>query len=87
MQRQALKFSACMRGHGEPNFPDPDFRNGGVGIHIGSGTGIDPRSPQFQAAQKACQTDLPGLKARIGAANTAVAGGSGKVTASGAGAP
>jgi hypothetical protein len=52
----ALALSACMRKHGEPNFPDPQFGSGGrVAIKIGSGAGIDPGSPQFQAAQQACQ--------------------------------
>jgi hypothetical protein len=61
MQQQALKFSACMRSHGVPTFPDPNFGNGGkIAIHIGSGSGIDPRSPVFQAAQKACASELPG---------------------------
>ena len=60
MQQQALRFSACMRSHGVPNFPDPQFGNGKIGIRIGPGSGIDPRSPQFQAAQKACQSELPG---------------------------
>jgi hypothetical protein len=60
MQAQALKFSACMRGHGVPNFPDPEFGNGKVAIRIGASSGIDPQSPQFQAAQKACQGELPG---------------------------
>jgi hypothetical protein len=62
MQQQALKFSACMRSHGVPNFPDPTFSGGGVGItiHGGRGTGLDPQSPKFQAAQKACQGILPG---------------------------
>jgi hypothetical protein len=60
MQAQALKFSACMRSHGVPKFPDPQFGAGRVSIHIGPGAGIDPRSPQFQAAQKACQGLLPG---------------------------
>jgi hypothetical protein len=62
MQEGALKFSACMRSHGVPNFPDPEFRHsgGGVGIRIGGkGSGIDPNSPQFKAAQKTCQSDLP----------------------------
>jgi len=58
---QALAFSACMRKNGVPNFPDPQFSSGGrVGIRIGPSSGIDPRSPQFQAAQTACQKDLPG---------------------------
>jgi hypothetical protein len=53
---QALAMSRCMRTHGVPNFPDPQFRpgpNGGVGVQLG-GAGIDPNSPAFQTAQKAC---------------------------------
>jgi hypothetical protein len=61
MLSQALKFSECMRSHGVPNFPDPTTSGGGVGIKIGGpGSGIDPNSPQFQAAQKACGSLLPG---------------------------
>ncbi len=52
---QALAMSRCMRTHGVPNFPDPQFQSGagGFGIRIG-GPGVDPNSPAFQAAQKAC---------------------------------
>jgi hypothetical protein len=53
---QALAMSKCMRTHGVPNFPDPQFQNGpggGIGVRIG-GAGIDPSSPAFGAAQKAC---------------------------------
>jgi hypothetical protein len=53
---QALAMSRCMRSHGVPNFPDPQFTTGpggGVGVRLG-GPGIDPNSPAFQAAQKAC---------------------------------
>ncbi len=61
MRTQALAFSACMRAHGVPSFPDPQFGSGGrVSISIHQGSGIDPNSPQFQAAQKACQKDAPG---------------------------
>jgi hypothetical protein len=47
-----LKFASCMRSHGEPDFADP-----------GSTTkpppgAIDPTSPQFQSAMKACQSLL-----------------------------
>jgi hypothetical protein len=61
MQESALNFSKCMRSHGVPNFPDPEFHSGGgVGIRIGGkSSGIDPNSPQFKAAQKTCQSDLP----------------------------
>jgi hypothetical protein len=63
-QEEALQFSKCMRTHGVPNFPDPEFHSGGgVGIRIGSKkggpSGIEPNSPQFKAAQKTCQSDLP----------------------------
>jgi hypothetical protein len=64
MQEQALKMSACMRSHGVPNFPDPKFSSSGGGVRVrlkvGSSSGIDPSSPQFQAAMKACQSNLPG---------------------------
>jgi hypothetical protein len=57
-QQQAfLDFAACMRSHGVPSFPDPQFSNGGVRI---SGGGVDPNSPAFQSAQKACGAKLPG---------------------------
>lgn len=77
LQEKALQFSQCMRTHGVPNFPDPEFSRsgGGVGIRIGGRKGgpsrIDLSSPQFQAAQKACQSIMPGPKG--GPGNVAVA--------------
>lgn len=53
-QSQALKFAACMRQNGVPNFPDP--QNG----RFLAGGGIDPDSPQFQSAMGACRKLLPG---------------------------
>jgi hypothetical protein len=53
---RALAMSRCMRSHGVPDFPDPQFQagpNGGIGIRI-SGAGINPSSPAFQTAQKDC---------------------------------
>jgi hypothetical protein len=52
-----IKFADCMRSHGVPNFPDP---GSGGGIQITSGSGVDPQSPSFQAAQTDCQKLLPG---------------------------
>jgi hypothetical protein len=52
-----IKFSDCMRAHGLANFPDP---SAGGGIQINSSSGIDPQSPAFQSAQKACSNLLPG---------------------------
>jgi hypothetical protein len=61
VQESALKFSQCMRTHGVPSFPDPTFGGGGrVALKVTGGAGgIDPNSPQFKAAQKACQSILP----------------------------
>lgn len=63
-QQQALdhllKYSQCMRSHGEPNFPDPKVSANSVGFSLGPSSGINPHSPQFQTAQKACQSLLPG---------------------------
>jgi hypothetical protein len=58
-----LKFSQCMRAHGLPNFPDPTFgAGGGVRIGFGPSSGINPSSPVFQAAQKACAPTGRGLE-------------------------
>ncbi len=43
-----LKFAACMRDHGMPNFPDPNSQ-GGVTLN-----NVDPSSTIFTDAQKAC---------------------------------
>jgi hypothetical protein len=76
MRSGALAFSACMRSHGEPNFPDPQFGSGGrVSLKVGVGGGLDPQSPQFQAAQKACQKNLPGKGGPSGAVGSKVSGG------------
>jgi hypothetical protein len=76
MQEQALKFSACMRSHGVPTFPDPTFSDGRAQLKIDSKSGLDPRSPAFQAAQKACQSLLPG-KGRDGGPGTSTQTGGG----------
>jgi hypothetical protein len=58
-QQQALRFSQCMRSHGVPKFPDPQFAAGG-GTLLKIGKDVNPSSPQFQAAQKACRKLVPG---------------------------
>ena len=55
-------FSSCMRSHGVPNFPDPKVSGGAIGLTMSRSSGINPRSPQFQAAQRTCQKDMPGPK-------------------------
>lgn len=64
LKAKALAMSRCMRSHGVPNFPDPQFQTGpggGFGIRLG-GPGIDPNSPAFKAAQQACGSILGGPK-------------------------
>jgi hypothetical protein len=50
-----LAFSACMRSHGVPTFPDPDSSGQIPKTKVVPLTG----SPQFQVAQRACQRLLP----------------------------
>ncbi len=57
MAANALKYTDCMRSHGEPDFPDPN----GQGMITINPTGIlDPNSPQFQKAEKDCQSQNNG---------------------------
>jgi hypothetical protein len=62
-EAQALKFTQCMRQHGIVDFPDPQFGNGGgarISIKVGGkGSDMNPQNPQFQAAMKVCQGNLP----------------------------
>jgi hypothetical protein len=55
-RQQALAFSRCVRAHGVPNFPDPDFSGGGVRVQ-----GQDKNDPRLQAAVNACKSYLPKL--------------------------
>jgi len=56
-------YAGCMRSHGVPAFPDPtpgpNDRGGAFAIRGGPGTGLDPNSPTFAAAQQACRSLLP----------------------------
>jgi hypothetical protein len=53
---KGLKFAQCMRRHGVPDYPDPNPTDPGVVRLIG----VDPSSPQFETAQKMCQSIVPG---------------------------
>jgi hypothetical protein len=55
-RQQSLAFSACMRRHGVPDFPDPTFVGGSVRFRMNGGANSDlnSTSPTFQAAQHAC---------------------------------
>jgi hypothetical protein len=56
-QQAMLQYAQCMRAHGVPKFPDP--KPGGA-FALGTKAGVDPDTPQFQAAQKTCQKLVPG---------------------------
>jgi hypothetical protein len=66
--KQMLAFASCMRSHGVTKFPDPQVSSGGgVRQVIGPDSGVDPASPTFQAAQKACQKLQPdGMRTKGG---------------------
>jgi hypothetical protein len=58
-RKAALENARCMREHGI-DFPDPQFgADGGVKIELDKGR-VDPDSPKFKAAEKACRSTLPG---------------------------
>ncbi len=68
LKAQALEMARCMRSHGVPNFPDPQFQGGaggGFGIRL-TGAGINPSSPAFGAAQKACGSIFGGATLKAG---------------------
>ena len=71
-RNEALAFSHCMHSHGVPNFPDP---NSSGQIPKDQIIPLDPRSPQFQAAQRACARlwpyGTPGQNEAQGPAHTA----------------
>jgi hypothetical protein len=59
MRDQLIKFSQCMRAHGV-NMPDPTFSGNGATVRVGPGDStLDPSSAEFQAAQKACEKNMP----------------------------
>ena len=54
-----LAYSQCMRSHGLPDFPDPNSQGVIEGKSSsasgGNANDLNPNSPTYQAAQKACQ--------------------------------
>jgi hypothetical protein len=54
-QRQrGLNFAKCMRNHGVPNFPDPKVVSSSGANQRVYLPGVNPQSPAFRAAAKAC---------------------------------
>ena len=58
---QAVAYSACMREHGVPNFPDPKVSTNGneVKVAVRVTPGITG-NPKFNSAQQACSKLIPG---------------------------
>ncbi len=58
---QAVAYSACIREHGVPNFPDPKVSTNGneVKVAVRVTPGITD-NPKFNSAQKACSKLVPG---------------------------
>ncbi len=50
---QQLTFAQCMRKHGVPNFPDPEFPSTG-GIERPAVPGLNPGSPALRNAAATC---------------------------------
>jgi hypothetical protein len=58
---QAVAYSACVRAHGVPDFPDPRVSTSGSEVKVA--IGINPAisdNPHFKSAQQACSKLLPG---------------------------
>lgn len=60
------KYSACMRSHGVPQFPDPTNNGRTLNLRVGPGQAVDPESPQYRSAQDACSSLVPGGSALTG---------------------
>ena len=52
----AVKLAQCMREHGVPNYPDPTYQDGQEVPPSIANPAINPASPAFSAASKACQS-------------------------------
>jgi hypothetical protein len=58
---QAVAYSACVRAHGVPNFPDPKVSTHGNRVRVAVGvTPAITNNPHFKSAQQACSKLLPG---------------------------
>jgi hypothetical protein len=56
-----VKYSACMRSHGVPDFPDPATSQSGQnsfgvdGYNFNLPANLNPQAPAYQSAEKQCQ--------------------------------
>jgi len=61
----AVAYSACMRSHGVPNFPDPKFDSQGRLGFMGPGADNPPGSPTDHAVNQ-CHHLLPAVVTALG---------------------
>jgi hypothetical protein len=54
-QSTGLQYSQCMRAHGVTDFPDPSAQ-GGYNLGGPGSSDLNPNSPTFQAAERACSS-------------------------------
>jgi hypothetical protein len=59
VEDDVLAYDNCMHTHGEPDMPDLIISGGGLHLSATSGSGFDPGTPQFTAANDTCQRLLP----------------------------
>jgi hypothetical protein len=61
---EMLRYARCMRAHGIADFPDLNGQ-GELALSARPGGDLAPNNPQFQSADKACKSLLPGGGAGI----------------------
>lgn len=59
LENDALSYVACMRTHGEPDMPEITINGSGVHMSASPGSGFDPNTPQYTAANETCEHLLP----------------------------
>lgn len=64
------KFSACMRSHDVPGFPDPINHGATLNVQVGPGEAVDPSSLQYHNALAACHSLAPSFGGPQGQAIT-----------------
>jgi hypothetical protein len=62
MTSEMVRYAACMRAHGVPDFPDPSTSANGGPVTSLTPSIVD--SPDFQPAEQACHSVDPGLAVR-----------------------
>ena len=76
LETQALQYSACMRSHGVPSFPDPTIQNGSVGFRLsarasGPRPSGAPGSQSSNSGPKASASGPPAMPPQFQAAQRA----------------